>query len=80
MQVGIVGGGNLIHKIAKLLILFSDEVPIAIAGIIFILVILLIGDHIIDIAHRLHLLGILLLYLSIDKDDNGLLGVVNLID
>lgn len=70
----------MVHKIAKLLILFGDEVPIAITGIIFVLIILLVGDQIIDIAHRLHLLGIFLLNLPVDEDDDGLLGVVDLVD
>lgn len=80
LKAGIIISGNLIHKIAKFLILLCDEVLIPITRIIFIPIVLLISNHIVDITHRFYLLGVLLLYLPVDENDNRLFGVAHLVD
>lgn len=78
MQIGIIASGDLIHKIAKLLILLGNEVLIPITGVVLILAVLLISDQIVYITHRLHLLHVLLLDLPVYQDHDRFLHAAHL--
>lgn len=55
-EIGIVVGGYLVHEVLEFLGVAGDEQLVAVAGVVSIREVLLIGDHIAHSAHRLHLL------------------------